>query len=226
MICCNDQKFLRAVIRQRAVRQVEMQIFFLSHYCCLLVSTLNWGTHKKWATSPGCAEDFTKMHLNDTCLNKGTVTTFRGVQFSYALADNVSLGPSLHSQMRSTPLTSLDPIWGEGFIPVSIFAGLFGKLSLSSLVHVRPQAQTAITVKFEDICTDGIHNLHSNNVGNEDVLLWLCIYLFTLKRFILFQHTCSALPAVIKTHSKAVVFQIAFIDWGLDLLCLWRKTFP
>lgn len=86
---------------------------------------------------------------------------------SLALAINVSLGASLHSQVRSAPLTSLDPAWGEGFFPISIFEELFGKLSLD---NEKPQTQTAITVKFEDICTDEIHNLHSNNVGKEDVL--------------------------------------------------------
>lgn len=90
---------------------------------------------------------------------------------SHALANNASLGPCLHSHLRSTPLTSLDLIWVEGFIPISIFADLFGKLSLASLVLANPQTQTAIAVKLEDICTDGIHNLHSNNVGNEGVLL-------------------------------------------------------
>lgn len=99
------------------------------------------------------------------------MTTVRGIQFSHVLSNDVSLAPGLHFQLRSTPLTSLDLIWGDKFIPVSIFADLSGKLSLASLVLANPQAQIAITVKFEDICTDGIHNLHSNNVGNEGVLL-------------------------------------------------------
>lgn len=59
-------------------------------------------------------------------------------------APAVSLGPSLHSQLRSTPLTSLDLICIEGFIPVSIFADLFGKLSLASLVLANPQTQTLL----------------------------------------------------------------------------------
>lgn len=53
-----------------------------------------------------------------------------------------------------------------------------------------------------------------------------CVYLFTLKGFTLFQLTCSALPAVMKSFSKALVFGIAVIDWGLDLVCLWRRLFP
>lgn len=95
---------------------------------------------------------------------------------SHALANIVSpnLGPSLRSLVEehtSDFWISLDLVWGEGFTPVSVFADPLGTLSLASLVLASTQIQTAIMVKVEDACTDAIHNLRSNNVGNEGVLL-------------------------------------------------------
>ena len=95
---------------------------------------------------------------------------------SHALASIASpkLGPNLCSLVEehtSDFWISLDLVWGEGFTPVSVFADPFGTHTLASLVLASTQTQTAITVKVEDVCTDAIHNLHSNHVGNEGVLL-------------------------------------------------------
>lgn len=51
------------------------------------------------------------------------------------------------------------------------------------------------------------------------VFFYDSVYSFTWKGFIRFQPTCSALLAV-KSFNKALAFRIAFIDWGLDLVCL------
>lgn len=66
---------------------------------------------------------------------------------------------------------SLDLVWGEGFTPVSVFADPFGTHSLASLDLASTQTQIAIMVKVEYVSTDAIHNLHSNKVGKEGVLL-------------------------------------------------------
>lgn len=42
---------------------------------------------------------------------------------------------------------SLYLVWGEGFIPVSVFADPFGTLLPASLVLASTQTQTAIMVK-------------------------------------------------------------------------------
>lgn len=95
---------------------------------------------------------------------------------SHALANIVStkLGHSLRSLVdkhTSEFWISLDLVWGERFIPVSGFADPFGTLSLASLVLASTQTQKAIMVNVVDVCADAVHNLHSNNVGNEGVLL-------------------------------------------------------
>lgn len=77
------------------------------------------------------------------------------------------------------PLTSgLPLIWyGVKDSPLFLFLQIPLEHSLSNLVLASTQTQTALTVKVEGVCTDAIHNLHSNNIGNEGGLLWQCRFI-------------------------------------------------